>query len=153
MKIVTVNVPEDFIKKAIIGELNSYSYNAKTRSIMYLHDFSYNEKGEVVANVESYLVDERNRLVNYFNMENPVINGMRIIDTQKMDNIDEMADLMTRLMEFCESRPCFKTTTSVFENIESPVSTTIDDKASDTDIIIPIPDSPIKFGNPDEVEG
>ena len=158
MDLIDIRVPRDYAKKVLTGELNSYAYNSDNQVLIYLREFSYGENGQMQTAVEMYPMLKETPIVERFTVENPMIPGMKVIDSDKLCS-KEMNDLMIQLMQFCANTTCIKTNAPIFaqnipedmveeddEEIKSPYGPGI--KPEPGDIVIPIPEEPLTFENP-----
>ena len=164
MDLIDIHVPRDYAKKVLTGELNSYAYNTDNQVLVYLREFSYGENGQMQTAVEMYPMPKEIPMVEKFTVENSMIPGMKVIDSDNLC-IKEMNDLMVQLMQFCNNTTCIKTNAPIFaQNIpedqveddpewkdtSSPYGPGI--KPEPGDIVIPIPEEPLTFENPSKFD-
>ena len=150
MEIVTIKLPEDYARKTLIGEINSYAYYKDQSVLSYLKEFKYGENGTVEADVDNFKFDDSNDLAKCFTLSSPILSGILAIDTTNMP-IDIMNKIVLDLAKFREKTPCISATAPVFNTdlSDEEHNHTQEKKEPDiqpSDIVIPIPNTPIDFG-------
>lgn len=161
MKRVSITVPEDFAKKTLASELNSYAYNTSNQALVYLREFSYGSNGKMQTAVEMYPMKQEEPLSKYFTLGNHALPGMKVIDCEGLKT-EKMNEMMNNLMDFCEKTTCVKSNVPLFDISQVPEEQMEDDsdwedpptpfgpgiKPEPGDIVIPIPAEPLHFENP-----
>lgn len=164
MNFVEIKVPEDYAKRILVGELNSYAYNEDNQVLVYLKEFKYGKGGEQIeAGVEMYPMPKENPLTAHFTAKSITIPGFRMLNVDAMA-ICDMNGVMIRLMQFCASTTCLKTNAPLFGQSQIPVQEETDWDAEQSypygpgmkpepgDIIIPIPNEPLTFEDPSKFD-
>lgn len=163
MNFVEIKVPEDYAKRILVGELNSYAYNEVNQVLVYLKEFKYGKGEQIEAGVEMYPMPKENPLTAHFTVQDSMIHGFRVVNTDAMA-ICDMNGVMIRLMQFCASTTCLKTNAPLFDRSQIPVQEETDwdeeqsyfygpgMKPEPGDIIIPIPNEPLTFEDPSKFD-
>ena len=163
MNFVEIKVPEDYAKRILVGELNSYAYNEDNQVLVYLKEFKYGRGEQIEAGVEMYPMPKENPLAAHFTVKNSTIPGFRMLNVDAMA-ICDMNGVMIRLMQFCASTTCLKTNAPLFDQSQVPVQEETNWDAEQSypygpgmkpepgDIIIPIPNEPLNFEDPSKFD-